>query len=266
MFTCFEVLPESERFLERLYERIKPPEPKREFVQLGGATPFLRLIVKENFIDFKKISSCLEKDERRILLPKNITAPKNANLDTHIPTSLGLNLMFNEVKKLLSTNSTPTKVSLSIFDENASLYKRIEEIVPYVRQLTIYTSKIREYFYLSQQIMEEWGLSIKINEYEIILQAPKIALTDKYFPDMKTSQLVFSANREEIYFNTVVGKGYHLEKEIKELKSSLHDDFSFASFLYEYNNAKFLSTGNFESLQLAGTKTDAKALLKMLNY
>ncbi len=264
MFTCFEILPESEGIISRICEKIMPPKPQREFVQVRGATPFLRLIVKENHVDWRKISSSLLNEERHILLPQTLDVPQGLQLDEKIPTSLGLHMMFSVFMKVLSKQNATASLSVSIFDKNAKLSRVIEKIVPFVRNVSVYTENVRDYFYVSSQIMSEWGLSIKIYEYESICKPSDIILADSYLPCMKKSKLVFVGTNKDVYFNTVTGWGISFENDIKELKSFLIDDFSFASFLYEYNKAKFLEERDFLKLNLAGRPTDTEQLADII--
>ncbi len=265
MFTCLEVLPESQRIINRIYERLIPPQPQREFVQLKGATPFLRLKVKENHIDWQKIVFSLSKGEKNMLLPQSLCLPDSVALNTNVPVSLGLNMMFKAFLQTLSSFDKPSDIGISVFDKDAVIAQKLEKLVPFVRSVSVYTEKIKEYFYVSSKIMREWGLSVKIYEYECAYKPSKIILTDRYLPCMKTATLVFSGDNSEVYFNTVTGYGIKLENDLKELKSFSVDDFSFASFLYEYNKAKFLSEREFIRLNHAGRLTNTDKLSDVIS-
>ena len=95
MFTCIEILPESKQFFVRLREKIRPPEPVKEYVQVRGGTPFLKLKVKENTMDWRKISGCLSGDERKILFSSRFEIPDNIGISFCAPEALGLNMMMN---------------------------------------------------------------------------------------------------------------------------------------------------------------------------
>ena len=155
MFTCIEILPEKEGFLNKIYERIKPPSPEREYVQVKGATPFLRLKVRENNVDWRKISSLLSKNERVVLKDKFLSLPEQSALYTYTPHLLGINIMFRTMCEVLKSADRCADITLSVFDKDAHLLNQIENIVPLVRYATVYTEKISEYFVCASQIAQE---------------------------------------------------------------------------------------------------------------
>ena len=264
MFTCVEILPESRGFFVRLQEKIKPPEPVKEYVQVRGATPFLRLKVKENHIDWRKISMILTTDERKILFSSDVKIPDNIGISRCEPQSLGLNMMVNTFLNLAEKAGKPREISVSVYDKDGAVTSRISELVPFVRNISVYTEKIREYFYLSSKIMKDSGMSIKINEYSSHAFPEKIIIADKYSKDMKSADLIFLSDSSVISYNTVTGEGIYLEDELKSLKSDDTDELIFASALYEYNNARFLGGSDFSHLNLAGREIREESILERL--
>ncbi len=252
MFTCLEVLPKNEGIFLKIYEKIKPPAPQREYIQVKGATPFLRLKVRENNIDWRQISACLCKNERKILTDTCLEIPNGANLSKCFPKALGTNLIFKTFCEIAQSINLSHKISISVFDRGGFLLPQIEKLVPIVRNASVYTEKIREYFYMSSKIMAESGMSIKINEYDSPSKTEKIIIADEYKKNMKDASLVFLGDGAVVSYNTVTGAGISLENEYKILKGSGIDDFSFASALYEYNNADFFVERDFQRLYLAG--------------
>lgn len=264
MFTCIEILPESHNFFVRLQEKIRPTGPVKEYVQVRGATPFLRLKVKENHIDWRTISLCLTGDERKILFSSHIEIPDNINLSSCVPESLGLNMMLNVFLNLAEKAGKPREISVSVYDKEGAVTTRISELVPFVRNISVYTEKIREYFYLSSKIMKDSGMSIKINEYSSHAFPEKIIIADRYSKDMRNADLIFLSDSSVISYNTVTGGGIHLDDELKSLKSDDTDEMIFASALYEYNNARFLGDREFLKLHLAGREIQRESILKRL--
>ncbi len=248
----------------RLQEKIKPPEPVKEYVQVRGATPFLRLQVKENHIDWRKISLSLTGDERKILFSPQVKIPDNIGISFCEPQSLGLNMMLNVFLELAEEAGNPREISVSVYDKEGAVVSRISELVPFVRNISVYTEKIREYFYLSSKIIKESGMSIKINEYSSHAFPEKIIIADKYSKDMKNAELIFLSDSSVISYNTVTGEGIHLEDELKNLKSEDTDEMIFASALYEYNNARFLGDRDFLKLHLAGREIEKESILARL--
>lgn len=264
MFTCIEILPESQRFFVRLREKIRPPEPVKEYVQVRGGTPFLKLKVKENTMDWRKISGCLSGDERKILFSSQFEIPDNIGISFCVPEALGLNMMMNAFLNIAEKTGNPRGISVSVYDRYGSVTHRISELVPFVRNISVYTEKIREYFYLSSRIIKESGMSIKINEYSSRAFPEKIIVADRYSKDMKNADLIFLADSPVISYNTVTGEGILLEEELKSLKSDGIDDRAFASALYEYNNVRFLGDREFLRLYLAGREIDKESILRRL--
>ncbi|MBQ7956650.1 MAG: hypothetical protein IJ279_01325 [Clostridia bacterium] len=251
MFTCIEVLPENKGFFTKLYEKIKPPAPEREYVQVRGATPFLRLKVRENNIDWREISSLLSKDERVVLKDSFLPIPEQVSLNTYIPRSLGINIMFRTMCDVLEEADRCADINLSVFDRDARLIGQLEKIVPLVRNATVYTEKISEYFSCASEIARESGMSIIINEYESERVPSSVVFADEYLPEMKCADFVFLADNRVLSFNTITGNGIFLEDEYKTLKGESIDDFEFASALYEMNNADFFAERDFISLSLS---------------
>lgn len=262
MFTCLEVLPGNEGLLKKLYEKVRPPLPEREFVQVRGGTPFLRLKVKENHAEWRKISFLLTGDERKILT--SFSVPENTGLSLCRPKALGLNMMLDTFASLAEKINNPRKISVSVYDRKGSLIKSFKKLVPLVRNISVYTENIREYFYLSSAIMEEWGMCVKINEYSSHAFPERIIIADEYCKDMNEAELVFLGDNSVISYNTVTMGGFILGNEYKALKAKGIDDFLFASCLYEYNGVSLLGERAFTSLFLAGKETTEGVLIKRM--
>ncbi len=265
MFTCIEFIPEKEGLFTKLYEKIKSPRPEREYVQVKGATAFLRLLVRENNTDWCKISSCLRGNERIVLLGEERIIPDGIPLKRYEPLSLGMVLIFKTLCRVLENVNAPQKLSLSIFDENAVLSPMIDKIVPLVRNASVYTEKVNSYFTASARIMRNSGMNIKIGEYETEKKAKGIVISDRYLSTLKEADFVFLANSNTISYNTVTGEGIFLEDEYKILKSPEIDDFTFASALYEKNNGLCFKDKDFRSVCFAGkvfSETDLADLIR----
>lgn len=265
MFTCLEILPKNEGFFSEIYEKIKPPQPQREYVQVKGGTPFLRLKVRENHISWTKISSALEKNERKLLMCNELSIPEYVKLSKAEPVALGINIMLKKAGTLLSACGKPEKISFSLYDRDGFSVRFLETLVPVVRYVSVYTEKIREYFYAASKIMEESGMSIKINEYESTAPPGEIIVADRFSSSMKKAKLVFLSADNVIAYNTVTGEGFSLEEEYRILKSECIDDFCFASALYEYNNVSYFAEKNFDYLCLAGRRVSDETLVSKLS-
>ena len=265
MFTCIEFLPEKEGFFTRVYEKIKSPQPEREYVQVRGATAFLRLAVRENNVDWCKISSCLRGNERIVLLGEEKTIPDGIPLERYKPSGLGMVLIFKTLCRVLENVNEPQKLSLSIFDEKAVLSSVIDKIVPLVRNACVYTEKVNSYFQASARIMKDSGMNIRIGEYETDKKIRGIVISDRYLTSLKEADFVFLAVNDTLSYNTVTGEGIFLEDEYKILKSPEIDDFAFASALYERNNGMVFKQKDFSSIYFAGkaiNENDLSDLIK----
>lgn len=252
MFTCIEFLPEKEGFFTKIYEKIKQPQPEREYVQVKGATAFLRLVVREDYADWCEISSCLRGNERVVLLSHEKSLPDGISLKRYEPVSLGMVLIFRTLCHVLKIVNEPEKLNLSVFDENAVLSPMIDKIAPLVRNACVYTEKVDSYFCASARVMKNSGMNIKIGEYETERKSHGIVISDKYLPSLKEADFIFLAGSDTISYNTVTGEGIFLEDKYKILKSPDIDDFSFASALYEKNNASVFAEKDFSSIYFAG--------------
>lgn len=264
MFTCLEVLPEKEGIFSKIHEKIKPPLPQREYVQVKGGTPFLRLKVRKNHMSWAKISASLEKNERRVITGSDIQFPDCVSFARAEPRALGTNIMFRTALKLFEKSEKGKNLSVSLYDRDGSCIKKLKSLAPLVRYVSVYTEKIREYFYASSVIMEEWGMSVKINEYESLSPPGEIIIADDFSLNMRDARLVFMASPAVISYNTVTGEGFPLEEPYKILKSGSTDDFLFASALYEYNGVKDFENMEFQTLCLAGRKVNHEILLEKL--
>lgn len=264
MFTCIEILHRDERLVRKIYERIIPPAPVREYVQLRGATPFLRLSVRENNVDWIKISSMLSGNERIVVKDDSVAVPESLSLKTYIPVSLGMKLMFRTLCQTLERVDLPQKINLTVFDRNAHMAKELVEIIPYIRNLYVYTEKISEYFFCASKIMEEYGASVKVSEYETAQQQAGIVFADEYLSVMKKADFVFVADKSIISYNTITGNGIFLEEEYKILKGESIDDFCFASALFEMNGAKFFSQRDFVLLFLSNKTVTVSELAEKI--
>lgn len=264
MFTCLEILPENEGIFSKIHEKIKPPLPMREYVQVKGGTPFLRLKVRENHMSWTKISASLEKNERRILSASDIETPQCVSLERAEPLALGTNIMFRTALKLFEKKEKGKNISFSLYDRDGACIKMLKSLVPLVRYVSVYTEKIREYFYAASKIMEESGMSVKINEYESLAPPGEIIVADEFSLNMKNAKLIFLSSPSVISYNTVTGHIFRLEEDYRILKSECIDDFLFASALYEYNGVKDFESKEFDSLCLAGRSVSEEILLEKL--
>ncbi len=262
MFTCMEILPEKEGLFTKIYEKIRPPLPEREFVQVRGGTPFLRLKVRENYIDWRKISLSLTGEERKILTYLHV--PENTGLEVCRPQALGVDMMLETFISLAEEAKNPRGISVSVYDRKGSLLKSLKKLVPLVRNISVYTEKIREYFHLSSEIMEEWGMCVKINEYMSHAFPERFIIGDEYCKDMNKAELVFLGEKAVVSYNTVTMGGFIFSNEYKALKGKGIDDFLFASSLYEYNGVSFSGEREFTSLFLAGKEINRSALVKRM--
>lgn len=262
MFTCLEILPEKEGIFSKIYEKIKPPLPQREYVQVKGGTPFLRLKVRENHMSWSKISASLEKNERHVIAASDTQFPDCVSLTRAEPRSLGTNIMFRTALKLLEESGKGKNLSFSIYDRDGSCIKMLKSLAPLVRYVSVYTEKIREYFYAASVIMEEWGMSVKINEYESLSPPGEIIVADEFSLNMKNAELVFLSSPSVISYNTVTGEGFALDEPYRILKSRSTDDFLFASALYEYNGVRIFENCEFSYLCLAGRRVSREILLE----
>ncbi|MBR3589032.1 MAG: hypothetical protein IKL16_05670 [Clostridia bacterium] len=260
MFTCLEILPENDNLFAKLYEKVRPPLPEREFVQVRGGTPFLRLKVRENHIDWRKISLSLTGDERKILT--SLSVPESTGLEVCRPKALGLNMMLEAFVSLAEEVNNPRRISVSVYDRKGILIKNLEKLVPLVRNISVYTENIREYFYLSSEIMEEWGMCVKINEYSSHAFPEMLIIGDEYCKDMNKAELVFLGDKSVVSYNTVTMGGFILGNEYKALKGKGIDDFLFASSLYEYNGVSLLGERAFTSFLLAGKEIRRSTLIE----
>lgn len=264
MFTSLEILPEKEGIFSKIHEKIKPPMPQREYVQVKGGTPFLRLKVRKNHMSWAKISASLEKNERSIVCADDTQFPDCVSLKRAEPRSLGTNIMFRTALKLLEESGKGRNLSFSLYDREGSCIKILKNLAPVVRYASVYTEKIREYFYAASAVMDEWGMSVKINEYESLSSPGEIIVADEFSLNMKNARLVFLSSPSVISYNTVTGEGFTLDESYRILKGDSTDDFLFASALYEYSGVKALENMEFESLCLAGRRVGSEILCEKL--
>lgn len=264
MFTCVEILPQSESFLEKIRDKIKPFAPEREFVQVRGGTPFLRLKVKQNHIDWQKISAVLSKKERIILTDSTVEVPENSGLVKYTSLNLSTVLMFSAMCRVLEKSKAAQNMSISVFDRNGFLIPFLIKTAPLVRNVTVYTERIREYFYCISKISEETGMSVKLNEYDSLSPAENIIFSDEYLPHMKNADFVFLSDRSVVSHNAVTGHGITLENEYRILKSEAVDDFLFASALYELSGVSDFASRGFKTLRMSGKTVSEKHLSELI--
>lgn len=260
MFTCVEFVPENTSLFNKICEKINPPSPVRQYIQVRGATPFLRLYIRRNNPDWRKISSLLVKDERVIVAEESFDLPQNIPLVKYEAGALSLVLIFRVLCEVLRKSDSATQINLSVFDRYGILVPYIERIVPLVRNASVYTENIGEYFCCASKIMSESGMSIKINEYDSPFNVSQIIVADKYLPVMKKADFVFLAEDKVVSYNTVTGSGIELDKDYKLLKSPEIDDFYFASALFERNNALDLAEKDFTQIYLSQKATSVDLL------
>lgn len=262
MFTSLEIIPPSEGIFAKIKERIKPPEVRKEYVQVRGGTPFVRLMVREDYFSWSEISSSLSGSERCLLADDSTAVPECISIRKGEFESLGTVLMMKTALYFLGRAEMQNTLTFSLYDRKGACVKMLKEIVPYVRYASVYTEKIQEYFYESVRILEESGMSIKINEYESFSVPSDIVVADSFSEKMKTSRLIFLGRDNVVAYNTVTGDGFTLPDTYEKLKGESTDSFLFASALYESCGVRSLAEKSFEKLRLAGKVSGDEKILQ----
>ncbi len=261
MFTSLEILPPCEGIFVKIKERIKPPGVRKEYVQVRGGTPFVRLKVREDYFSWSDISSSLSGSERCLVTDDGMRIPPCVSLRRGDFESLGTVIMMKTALSFLRKADASQNLSFSLYDRKGACVKLLKEIVPYVRYASVYTEKIQEYFYESVRILEESGMSIKVGEYESLSRQADIVVADSFSRNMKGAKLIFLGKNDVIAYNTVTGDGFTLPEEYERLKGGITDDFLFASALYEGCGVRSFEEMCFERLCLAGKVSDEEKIL-----
>lgn len=254
MFTVIKFLPEEKSIRGRIKSALGQDIIRKNYVCKKGFSPFLVCEVKilKKGIDWNRISASLNESEKTLLFNKDYLPPACLGFKTFNGNNLETMLMYKFFTEVMQEIKNRGKINVSFYDRKGVLCNYLEKIIMFVSQITVYTDEIRQYFFSSQKIMEEYGATVKIRDYDE-KSNDEFIMADKYdYLKMGEARLAFCGNADIIYDNVVSGKGITLGEDIMSVKPDFVESLSFAAALYELNGAKMLLNESFSKIMLFG--------------
>lgn len=238
MFTVLKVNPfQKPPIFKRLFYR--PPKPSLTRVPLRGGAFFYTVECfadKRGNADLSSLPDLVGGCAQRILL-QDVKIPILPPLQIFDPMLYPQILFLNTAVDFLETlPESPHARTLGFVDPEARLQNAI---VPFVRQaktVKIFTGFPKHYEEISQQILDEWGLSVIVSDTEEVLRDCNIVLA----PFLKTENGIGGVLQYGMPKVCCAGDGCVLPAEFEARRPQGVDSVLFASALYELCNQKDL--------------------------
>ena len=231
-------------YFKRLFDN---GEPVMSYRTVKGAVPFIILKMKETSrgVDWGEVCNSTGVCAQRLLLSKDITIPKGLGVCRFKPTIYRCIPIFNNMVETIRLMNTKKKdINVTVLDKSGALSEKIDELLDYVRHITVLTDCTGEYKTASKRAMNNYGAAIVINDYETEEISDSIVFADKYdINRMRNCKAVFCAENEAVFQNVIYGMDIEPDADVAEMKPQQIETYDFVAALYEFNN--FKRAGNY---------------------
>lgn len=254
MFFMLSVKQSSGGIKERLHDLVHPPEVLSEKISIPGILPFYKITAKtyRGIIPWNTIEAVSGKLRHRAVLPVGTEMPEDCGIECFVPKVLPERILFNSAVKTLEKMALdPTKVIVTVFDENAYLVDLVEKLVQFACRIQVVTSCTADYERLGERLLEKYGLSLIISG-----RADSSILTSTVIISAKTSCVpliyrgILFTNERRKMMNATVLTGDRLTLP-ESLSSFVPDDINkltFAGAVYELCSADELGGLSFDNM------------------
>lgn len=213
MLTILTIVSNSQsQWFRKLFSYFGPERPSVEIKTFGDFS-FLHISCKprNKKIPWRKIKKFIPEDSQ-ILCRSDITLPIKYNFRRFYAKRFHKILCKNAVLDVLSTaNLDPSKLTISVYDPNASNFDIICALLPFSHQIRVVTNQIDRYTPKCDHLMEEFGVSLIVsNELDRLYPADILVAPDKICNKLpiKNYSLVFTSSRNAVPLHGIVYYDY----------------------------------------------------------
>lgn len=249
MFSILNIKPEESNFFKRLKNRLYPPNPKMERINIVGAAPFYTLEIYENQCgeNYENVAKLLGPSARAVILPKGVSIKNTRNLQlfrpTVFPNLMTVNCAEEYLKKIVADNRTV----LGIRDIRGTFASHTERFVNFAGEIRVYSKNETVYGKISDFLYTKYGLSLIISPNENVLKKCDLIVS----PDNDFNRLFNNAvlvKKSENRWDVLKGEGVCLDEKYSRLCPEGIDALAFAGALYETCAVKELQLTKYEKL------------------
>ncbi len=246
MFCVLQIEEPKSDLKSKIYEYTHKPEIQIEKIESAKMLPFFKITATRHMgkIPWKEIEEASGKLRSRMLAPDEIAFPSDTKLKKYKSVVFPKRVLFKSaVTVLKKLRLDPTKMSVTVFDENGFLIDLIEELVMLSCMIRVVTFCIQPYEELKEKLFSKHGISILVSsKYEdSILTSTAIISDNSAQIPLIYGGLLFTNERRQMLNATVLcGKKITLPPKFESLRDKNIDRMTFAGALYELCGVKEL--------------------------
>lgn len=247
MFAVLEI-DEGETSLKgKILDYVRLPNITCEQVESPNAFSFYKIKAKKyrGKIPWREIAEAAGSMKSKMLIPSDISVDLLSGIKEYEPTVFPLRILMNSaLKSLRLMRLDPTRVYVTVVDENAFLTQKVYELAFFASTIHVITKCVFEYECLAEKMMEDFGVSliISVRMEDSVLSSTVIISDRSATIPLVFGGLLFTNEKRRLMNSTVlIGEGLTLPEKYNSLLSDGIDKLSFASALFELCAADELS-------------------------
>ncbi len=249
MFSILNIKPEESNFFKRLKNRLSPPNPKMERINIVGAAPFYTLEIYENQCgeNYENVAKLLGSSARAVILAKGFSIKNTRNLHLFKPTVFPNLMTVNCAEEYLKKIGTDNRTVFGIRDLRGAFASHTERFVNFAGEIRVYSKNENIYAKISDFLYEKYGLSLVVSSNENVLEKCDLILSpDNDFNRFFNNSVL--VKKSENRWDVLKGDGICLDKKYSRLCPEGIDTLLFAAALYETCAVKELQLTKYEKL------------------
>ena len=262
MFTVIEFSDNKKGRFKKLFCRIVHEMPELTKVAVNGGAPYFKIKVSDNKkIPWEDILYMAGRCASNVILKDEVQIPKDLKIHRFVPKEFPLITLSNTVKNILSDCNIKKK-KLGISDADAVLVNRIEGFIDFVSEITIYTKETDKYLGVCERLMDEYGISIVLSDFENSLCLCDVVMSENAFEDIFCFCINKGTSENAFELSDVALPTFCKQK----LPDGISDEY-FAAALFELCKVSSLGDLEFQTLKFNNeiiTYTELKELFQNL--
>ena len=254
MFAVLEIKEIENTLKNRLKCRFRPPAVEVEKVEIPDSFSFYRIKAEAigTAVPWDSVAEAAGSLRTRLILPQSVKADENCGVKQYQPAVFPLHVLVNSAISTLHTMALdPTKMCVSVVDENAFIIEKIKLLVPLASTIRVVTNNVYEYEKLARELMSRYGISLIISgKIDEILFLSNVIISDRSvnIPSLFSGILFTNEKRRMMNATVLTGEGITLPQKYEALLPDGTDRMIFASALYELCAVNELETLRFDKM------------------
>ncbi|MGN1419868.1 MAG: hypothetical protein ACI4W6_11100 [Acutalibacteraceae bacterium] len=223
----------------KVYDLLHPADVRAEKIVLKPGSAFYKITAADyrGKIPWKAVENAAGKLCVKAVLPDGIDLPENSPIKRFEPAVYPFRVLFKSAVSVLEKMSLePTRLYVTVFDENAYVIDLIEELVSLACCIRIITSCFDDYSRLADRLLSRYGISLVIRTAfdKSVLESTVIISDKSAFVPMTYKGILFTNEKRRMLSTAVMsGKKITLPEKYEKLCAKKADRLTFAGALYE---------------------------------